>query len=341
MAVFTRAFSDPQQLAAAIYPSKVEMLPLSAGSFNGRMTAVDLPRVWLRRLYDNLPRIAHVAHPPGRAFISFMPQQHAAPVSINGIEVGPDSMMRHGHESSNHQHSSAPTHWANMSVALPDLEALSTGIAGRNVMPSRMSFIVKPQAASLARLKKLHAVVAGAAEDNIGILEHPETANALEQSLIEAAVECLAGSGGQVETPAQYRHAVIMRRFRELIEANAERPLYLPEVCSHLAVSHRALSYCCQEHLGMAPKRYFLLRRLWLARRALRDACPGTSVTQIAMRYGFWEFGRFAVRYREMFGETPSATLRNHLGALRVAEQRAESQAYRLRSPRLIPQHAA
>jgi AraC-like DNA-binding protein len=341
MAVFTRAFGEPEQLAAAIYPSKVEMLPLRAGSFSGRVTLVDLPRIWLRRLYDNLPRIANVAHPPGRAFISFMPQGCAAPVSINGIEVGPDAVMRHGLESSSHQRSSAPTHWANISIALPDLEALGPGIAGCNVMPSRMSFIIKPRVASLTRLKKLHAVVTGAVETDTGIVDHPETANALEQSLIEAVVDCLAGSDGQVETPAQYRHAVVMKRFRELLEANAERPLYLPEVCSHLAVSHRALSYCCQEHLGMAPKKYFLFRRMWLARQALRDAAPGTSVTEVAIRYGFWEFGRFAVRYREIFGETPSATLRNHPGVMRAAGHRGGSQVYPSRPLRLMPRPAA
>jgi AraC-like DNA-binding protein len=287
------------------------MLPLSAGSFRGRVTAVDLPRVWLRRLYDSLPRIANVAHPAGRAFISFMPQQRSPPVTVNGVDVQPGEIMRHGYESSSHQRSSAPTHWANMSIALADLEALGTGVAGCNVMPSRMSFIVKPQAAKLARLKKLHDVVTEAAASDTGILEHPATADALEQSLIEAAVDCLAGSSGQVETPTQYRHAVVMRRFRDLLEVNADKPLYLPEVCSRLAVSHRALSYCCQEYLGMAPKRYFLFRRMWLARRALRDAVPGTRVTDVAMRCGFWEFGRFAAYYKSLFGETPSATLRS------------------------------
>jgi AraC-like DNA-binding protein len=61
----------------------------------------------------------------------------------------------------------------------------------------------------------------------------------------------------------------------------------------------------------MAPKRYFLFRRMWLARRALRDAVPGTRVTDVAMRCGFWEFGRFAAYYKSLFGETPSATLRS------------------------------
>jgi AraC-like DNA-binding protein len=60
----------------------------------------------------------------------------------------------------------------------------------------------------------------------------------------------------------------------------------------------------------MRPKRYLMLRRMGLARRALRaGATDKTTVTDVAMRYGFWQLGRFAVAYRSSFGETPSATL--------------------------------
>jgi transcriptional regulator GlxA family with amidase domain len=67
---------------------------------------------------------------------------------------------------------------------------------------------------------------------------------------------------------------------------------------------------CCQEHLGMGPKHYLLLRRMSLFRSALRASSSAEStVTELATRYGFWQFGRLAVEYRALFGEPPSATL--------------------------------
>jgi len=60
----------------------------------------------------------------------------------------------------------------------------------------------------------------------------------------------------------------------------------------------------------MSPLRYLWLRRMQLARRALMRAPPGgATVTGIATAHGFWELGRFAVAYRKLYGESPSATL--------------------------------
>jgi AraC-like DNA-binding protein len=60
----------------------------------------------------------------------------------------------------------------------------------------------------------------------------------------------------------------------------------------------------------MGAKHFLLLRRMHMVRRALRESTPSeTTVTQIATRYGFWQFGRFAVEYKTLFGQAPSATL--------------------------------
>jgi transcriptional regulator GlxA family with amidase domain len=52
-------------------------------------------------------------------------------------------------------------------------------------------------------------------------------------------------------------------------------------------------------------------------RAALRRVeSPTATVTELARRFGFWELGRFAGIYQDVFGETPSTTLRSARGAL-------------------------
>jgi AraC-like DNA-binding protein len=109
----------------------------------------------------------------------------------------------------------------------------------------------------------------------------------------------------------QIRRARAISRFEDYLAAKPCEPLYLSEICAAIGVSERTLRDCCHDHLGMGPHRYLWLRRMHLARRALRDADPErTSVTEIATAHGFWELGRFSVEYRNLFDESPSMTLR-------------------------------
>src|SRR5262245_44196521 len=163
----------------------------------------------------------------------------------------------------------------------------------------------------MAKLQRLHAAATQLAEDAPEIIAHPEATRGLEQLVIEAMVDCLCDGEVHEDRSAQRHHAIVMRRFRRAVEENPDRTLYIAELCAASGASDRTLRACCQEHLGMSPTRYLWLRRMHLARRALRIADPTTAtVTEIATSYAFWELGRFAVAYRSLFGETPSATLR-------------------------------
>jgi AraC-like DNA-binding protein len=103
----------------------------------------------------------------------------------------------------------------------------------------------------------------------------------------------------------------VIGRFEDFLAANRYEPVYLAEICAAIGVSERTLRSCCQEHLGMGPMHYLWLRRMQLARRSLLSADPAIkTVTEIATAHGFGELGRFAVEYRTLFGESPSATLK-------------------------------
>jgi AraC-like DNA-binding protein len=118
------------------------------------------------------------------------------------------------------------------------------------------------------------------------------------------------------------RHETVVKKFEEFSEKHPDRPICLSEICAAIGVCERSLRASCEEHFGMGPIRYHTLRRMHLVRHALlaTDA-DQANVTRILTDHGFWELGRFSVSYRELFGETPSRTLR------RPARQTADARA--------------
>jgi AraC family ethanolamine operon transcriptional activator len=88
-------------------------------------------------------------------------------------------------------------------------------------------------------------------------------------------------------------------------------PALIEDLAGAAGVSERTLRTAFRSCFGVGPLRYLKLRQLHQVRRALQAADPDwTTVTEVAIRFGVWEFGRFARDYRLLFGELPSATLR-------------------------------
>ncbi len=198
-----------------------------------------------------------------------------------------------------------------MSLSPDDLAATGQAIARRDLVTPASDRLIRPPPVLMARLLRLHQAAGHLAATVPDILAHPEVARAIEQELIRVMVSCLtADVDGEARSDRRYRMSV-MRRLEQMLEANLDRPLYLTDVCTTIGVSERVLRLHCMEHLGMGPHRYLWLRRMNLVRRALTRSEPNvTTVTTIANDHGFAELGRFAVGYRNLFGESPSATLR-------------------------------
>jgi AraC-like DNA-binding protein len=302
-------FTDPDDFATSVRGGQVELTVTGRGKFTAKLIRINLHRLWMQRLYDRLPRVMHTAEATGRAVFSFLTQP-GPPQLSSGVERQLTDIVRHSEGRSYYHRSSGFVGAGFMSLPVEDMVRIGATTAGSDLTPPKDTLSLGPAPQTLERLRRLHMAAGQLAENAPEILAHPEVARGLEQALIEALAACL-GAGVAVEDRAALRHhAMIMRRFHRAVEENPDQPLYIPELCAAIAVSDRTLRVCCQEQLGMSPKRYLLLRRMHLARRALRDGFPGaTTVTEIATQCGFWQFGRFAGEYKSLFGEAPSATL--------------------------------
>ena len=104
--------------------------------------------------------------------------------------------------------------------------------------------------------------------------------------------------------------AVIVRRATELVDASFPGALPMNIMAARLHLSPRTLHKAFVSVTGMGPHLYFRHCALNRAREALLTAHPAENkVTAIAAEFGFTEMGRFSVRYRELFGESPLQTL--------------------------------
>ena len=304
------SFTDPSACQQAIRFANVELYPIVNGSFHAELTQIGMNRLWMHRFHITLPQVNTVAVRPGRRSIGFLTEPASSPFLHCGLEVLPGDVVVNRFDVV-HQRSEADLHYGTMSLPIDDLDAAAETMMGLGFLKAPQKRIIRPNSALMLRLLRLHKGVGQLAHDTPDILELPEVLRALENELTHLMVRCLAEGAAIEPTAANHRHDIIVARFEEFLEANPDRPLYLPEICAAIGVAERTLRASCEEHLGMGPIRYLTLRRMHLVRRALLRSDPSkATVTQIVTEHGFWELGRFSVAYRALFGEPPSCTLR-------------------------------
>ncbi|MEZ5900322.1 MAG: helix-turn-helix domain-containing protein [Hyphomicrobiaceae bacterium] len=135
----------------------------------------------------------------------------------------------------------------------------------------------------------------------------------MEQVLMELLVAAYSSRGPEGGNTGRAPHSRrrVLHKIDELLRSKATEPVYVTDLCTVAGISQPTLYRVFYDTFQINPKRYLQLRRLHLARERLQDSSnPAQSVSTIAFDCGFWQLGRFGQAYRELFGETPSQTLR-------------------------------
>lgn len=101
-----------------------------------------------------------------------------------------------------------------------------------------------------------------------------------------------------------------LRRAIEFVHAHAADTISIVDISKAAGISVRALQLSFQEFKGTTPMAYLKAVRLKNAREDLIRRDGPVTVGQIAAKWGFTHVGRFAQQYRDMYGETPSQTIR-------------------------------
>ncbi len=98
---------------------------------------------------------------------------------------------------------------------------------------------------------------------------------------------------------------------RLMTELAVEAPGIL-EIAARVGVSARTLSAGFRRFRGFSPHDFMSRARLHALRRALREAKPQRTVSQIATAHGYVNLGALALKYHRQFGESPADTLNRY-----------------------------
>jgi AraC family ethanolamine operon transcriptional activator len=166
---------------------------------------------------------------------------------------------------------------------------------GRPTMP----LAAKPRAVA-ALVRRMRGLLQEAAAGRLGL-----DADSLQDWLYAETISLLEVKDAPCGRPPA---AVLVRRALGMSDAH-RGPVPIAQLCTLLRVSPGTLENAFKSVTGVTPHAFFLRRRLNQARSVLlsREA-DSVRVTDVALELGFSELGRFAVRYRQMFGEKPSET---------------------------------
>jgi AraC-like DNA-binding protein len=160
-----------------------------------------------------------------------------------------------------------------------------------------------------ASLEVLHSELA----ERAGLTSHARVARQLERLIVDGLLLGQPHNYSEaVERGSRLPLSGPVARARELLEDRPHEAWSTVSLAARVHVSPRSLQEGFARDVGMPPMAYLQQIRLRRARDELRESTPSdTTVAAVAARLGIFHQGRFAVAYRQAFGESPSQTLRN------------------------------
>ena len=170
--------------------------------------------------------------------------------------------------------------------------------------------VFEPPANSRLKITEHFAEAAAIIQSDPKVRNSPTAVATFEEELVGEFLEAVEQQFPARSLGAEQRAAAMVRELDQYVHKSRMVNSSVAELCTACEVPRRTLNRAFQNALGMGPATYLRRVRLNGVRRALQQRSSGsTTVTDVALEFGFWHLGRFAEQYHELFGESPHKTL--------------------------------
>lgn len=153
----------------------------------------------------------------------------------------------------------------------------------------------------------------GVINRNSKALDSELTGKELEDDLVTALLLAMEESQYDTEQHIAGRtEKVRIANAEDYLFSNLTNPVTRAELAEVAGVSIRTLSRAFMRRHGVGPMKFLKQRRIEAVRMELINAQPeNAKISDIALRYGFTELGKFSLLYKSLYNEKPSETLKH------------------------------
>jgi len=100
---------------------------------------------------------------------------------------------------------------------------------------------------------------------------------------------------------------------RDILDENITNDIDISTLTSELNIKSSQLHNAFKKEYGVSPKKYLQTLRYNAIRKVLLLSDPNSvTIAEVASKYKISHMSHFSVQYKNIFGETPSQTLRHH-----------------------------
>jgi AraC family transcriptional regulator, ethanolamine operon transcriptional activator len=301
--------TDFDQFTEAAANWMLDFLPLGRGPLRGRIFVVHTSMLQLGTIDFSKGYNVSGSVPTGSLTLAFPLAGALSPTWRGQRLAESDAMVSRGFEEVEACFPSSQHDKLIVSVSQSLIDAAAIRLWGAPIAGDRLTFHDESAA---ARFRSLFHGLLEEARQHPDRLHLAQTAAILESDIIESLLRETSPAAMTVAVKPRYRAA--QRAYTYLMDHRSSA-VTVGELCAASDTNERTLERVFLETYGLPPAALVKSVRLTGARRALQTPSGTTSVTDVALRWGFFHLGRFARDYREFFGESPSDTLRRALGA--------------------------
>lgn len=302
---------EPDLLFEAVAATGFEHRLLRGGSFAGQLDRVLLPNCRLDRGYYSLSCFAKGAVPEDWIMIG-LSHGRSEPAWVNGYEVKNNHIQIYAEDTPIDFRSSPTAPWYALQVRREFLQqhVLTHSNAELDLpLSGSINLCVSEDCASSLRRMLTSIVEFG---NELNRVELATIAKPLELELftcVETTIRSATRVGDRNATREYARHSLI-RLVENLLANRLGEPFRMNNLVSEVDASERTIERMVKSVYGISPRRLFIVAQMNQIRRELLTAGSHTSTVEaIANKWGVTNLGRFAGRYRAMFGERPYETM--------------------------------